>query len=317
MASGPRVPVSDRRRPDPRHRPLLLHLAGAGPRPGGVGDGGGWPGARRPYGDVGPEAGHRLRGDRAHHRERAAAARLRRVVGVPVLVRLGSEPHGHPGVPGRGRHRRRARPEYVRRRRDHPCRWRADRHRDRRRCRQRPRHRRGRARPGPGGGPAAAAGGQPGLPRARHHAGGREVHRQRRDRDRDLCSARGRAAARGLEPDHGERMTLSLPSPRLIAPQSVPVLRWGVIGTSIGDSFVQAVHAHTPQRVVAVAARDRDRHRSHGSRPFPRRSPIPSGLLPGRPLRTGRGVGRRRPHRCPASRPHPRLGASAGGTAVA
>jgi predicted dehydrogenase len=54
-------------------------------------------------------------------------------------------------------------------------------------------------------------------------------------------------------------MTLSLPSPRLIAPQSVPVLRWGVIGTSIGDSFVQAVHAHTPQRVVAVAARDRDR----------------------------------------------------------
>ena len=72
-------------------------------------------------------------------------------------------------------------------------------------------------------------------------------------------------------------MTLSLLSPRLIAPQSVPVLRWGVIGTSIGDSFVQAVHAHTPQRVVAVAARDRDRHRSHGSRPFPRRSPIPSG----------------------------------------
>ncbi len=39
-------------------------------------------------------------------------------------------------------------------------------------------------------------------------------------------------------------MTLSLPSPRLIAPQSVPVLRWGVIGTSIGDSFVQAVRTH-------------------------------------------------------------------------
>ena len=36
-------------------------------------------------------------------------------------------------------------------------------------------------------------------------------------------------------------MTLSLLSPRLIAPQSVPVLRWGVIGTSIGDSCVEFI----------------------------------------------------------------------------
>ena len=50
-------------------------------------------------------------------------------------------------------------------------------------------------------------------------------------------------------------MSFTLPLPRLLAEESVPVLRWGVIGTSIAGSFVGALQAHTAQRVVAVAAR--------------------------------------------------------------
>jgi predicted dehydrogenase len=52
-------------------------------------------------------------------------------------------------------------------------------------------------------------------------------------------------------------MPLVMPSPRVIAADSVPSLRWGVIGTGIAGSFVSAVQAHTTQQVVAVAARDK------------------------------------------------------------
>lgn len=51
-------------------------------------------------------------------------------------------------------------------------------------------------------------------------------------------------------------MTLTLPAPRVIDPESVPMLRWGVIGTGIAGNFVTALHSHTAQRAVAVAARD-------------------------------------------------------------
>ena len=51
-------------------------------------------------------------------------------------------------------------------------------------------------------------------------------------------------------------MPVSLPSPRLLDPASVPALRWGVIGTGIAGRFVNALHAHTGQRVIAVTARD-------------------------------------------------------------
>ncbi len=51
-------------------------------------------------------------------------------------------------------------------------------------------------------------------------------------------------------------MPPSLPSHRPLPVESVPALRWGVIGTGIAGSFVAALHAHTAQRAVAVAARD-------------------------------------------------------------
>ena len=51
-------------------------------------------------------------------------------------------------------------------------------------------------------------------------------------------------------------MPLTLPSPRLLAPDAVPALRWGVIGTGIADPFVRALHARTTQRADAVTARD-------------------------------------------------------------
>jgi predicted dehydrogenase len=49
---------------------------------------------------------------------------------------------------------------------------------------------------------------------------------------------------------------LTLPTPVLPDPDAVPALRWGVIGTGIAGKFVAAIHRHTPQRAVAVAARD-------------------------------------------------------------
>ena len=54
-------------------------------------------------------------------------------------------------------------------------------------------------------------------------------------------------------------MSVSLPSPHLLAADSVPSLRWGVIGTGIASPFVNAIHTHTAQRAVAVAARDADK----------------------------------------------------------
>jgi predicted dehydrogenase len=48
----------------------------------------------------------------------------------------------------------------------------------------------------------------------------------------------------------------SLPAPRLIDPSSVPALRWGAVGTGwIVRKFTEALHAHTTQRIRAVAAR--------------------------------------------------------------
>ena len=49
-------------------------------------------------------------------------------------------------------------------------------------------------------------------------------------------------------------MTLTLPTPRITDAESVPALRWGVIGVGIAESFVAALHAHTPQRAVAVTS---------------------------------------------------------------
>lgn len=51
-------------------------------------------------------------------------------------------------------------------------------------------------------------------------------------------------------------MTLKLPEPRRTDPASAPALRWGVIGTGIGSQFVASMHGHTPQRTVAIAARN-------------------------------------------------------------
>ena len=49
---------------------------------------------------------------------------------------------------------------------------------------------------------------------------------------------------------------MALPAPRILDPQSVPALRWGIIGPgSIADTFVGAIHRHTGQRAVATASR--------------------------------------------------------------
>jgi predicted dehydrogenase len=51
-------------------------------------------------------------------------------------------------------------------------------------------------------------------------------------------------------------MTATLPKPRSIDPTSVPALRWGAVGAGwIVDKFTQAMHAHTAQRICAVASR--------------------------------------------------------------
>lgn len=52
----------------------------------------------------------------------------------------------------------------------------------------------------------------------------------------------------------------SLPTPRIIDPNSVPSLRWGIVGAGwIADAFANALHKHTGQKVHAVASRDRNR----------------------------------------------------------
>ena len=58
-------------------------------------------------------------------------------------------------------------------------------------------------------------------------------------------------------------MTLTLPAPRVIDQASVPALRWGVIGTGVAGKFVGALHAHTAQRAVAVAAPDAEKTRAY------------------------------------------------------
>lgn len=60
-------------------------------------------------------------------------------------------------------------------------------------------------------------------------------------------------------------MTITLPAPRVIDPAAVPVLRWGVIGTGIAGNFVKALHSHTAQQAVAVAARDAAKTRAFAS----------------------------------------------------
>lgn len=53
-------------------------------------------------------------------------------------------------------------------------------------------------------------------------------------------------------------MALTLPTPRIIDPESVPALRWGVIGTGIAGDWTKAVHRYSSQRVVAATARHRE-----------------------------------------------------------
>jgi predicted dehydrogenase len=57
-------------------------------------------------------------------------------------------------------------------------------------------------------------------------------------------------------------MPLALPRPSSTSVTSVPALGWGVIGTGIGGRFVHAIHAHTAQRAIAVAARDEAKTRA-------------------------------------------------------
>ena len=48
----------------------------------------------------------------------------------------------------------------------------------------------------------------------------------------------------------------ALPAPRIVDPNSVPKLRWGVIGPgAIAETFVDATHKYTQQRITAVASR--------------------------------------------------------------
>jgi predicted dehydrogenase len=61
-------------------------------------------------------------------------------------------------------------------------------------------------------------------------------------------------------------MSLLLPAPRLLNPAGAPPLRWAVVGTGIGATFVASMHAHTPQRAVVWAARDAERTRETARR---------------------------------------------------
>lgn len=49
---------------------------------------------------------------------------------------------------------------------------------------------------------------------------------------------------------------MTIPAPQIIDPHSVPALKWGVVGPGdIADTFTDAIHRHTAQRVHAVASR--------------------------------------------------------------
>ena len=51
-------------------------------------------------------------------------------------------------------------------------------------------------------------------------------------------------------------MTFTLPVSRTPDPMDAPPLRWGMLGTGwIAERFVEALHAHTRQRVVVVGSR--------------------------------------------------------------
>jgi len=53
---------------------------------------------------------------------------------------------------------------------------------------------------------------------------------------------------------------MHIPAPEIVDPQSVPSLRWGVIGPGrIADSFVQSCLKHTNQKFKAVASRTADK----------------------------------------------------------
>jgi len=53
---------------------------------------------------------------------------------------------------------------------------------------------------------------------------------------------------------------MSIPAPQIIAPSSVPSLRWGVLAPgSIAGAWVSSVQKHTTHQVVAVASRTPDR----------------------------------------------------------
>lgn len=53
---------------------------------------------------------------------------------------------------------------------------------------------------------------------------------------------------------------MTLPTPRIPDPMDAPPLRWGLIGPGwIADMFVEALHAHTRSRVVAVGSRSTER----------------------------------------------------------
>jgi predicted dehydrogenase len=54
-------------------------------------------------------------------------------------------------------------------------------------------------------------------------------------------------------------MSVTLPLPKIIQDESVPHLRWGVIGTGIAGPFVHGIHTYTSQRAVAVTARNAEK----------------------------------------------------------
>lgn len=55
-------------------------------------------------------------------------------------------------------------------------------------------------------------------------------------------------------------MTAALPTPRTPDPLQAPPLRWGILGTgSIASAFVDALHANTRSRAIAVGSRTADR----------------------------------------------------------
>ena len=53
---------------------------------------------------------------------------------------------------------------------------------------------------------------------------------------------------------------MKIPSPEIVAPDSVPSLRWGVIGPGgIANEFVSSLKKHTTQQIAAVASRTEGR----------------------------------------------------------